>query len=217
MDSRRFDHLAKQIAAPLSRRAALRRLAGSAVAVGLVGQTSVLAAQSTPVVEEITEDVCVFNFEADVRSGPSAGLALVGVLRVPAQTTGTFDDGVLIVADPANPDVITSITVVGQANGRAINLLLDVGDGDAVYGVGTLETDLATCTGRVGGPLVGPAPGDQGDWAASVRPGAGGYGPERGCSVNVACLSCQVAASEAYQTPAGPQTYAACRATGACC
>ena len=55
------------------------------------------------------------------------------------------------------------LAAVGQANGRVINLLITVADGQTLFGVGTLAEPLDVCRGPMGGPFVGPAEGDQGD------------------------------------------------------
>jgi len=55
---------------------------------------------------------------------------------------------------------------VGQANGRAINLIFDLGQNHLIYGVGTLQNPIQMCKGSVGGPFVGPAEKDTGSWLA---------------------------------------------------
>ncbi len=99
-----------------------------------------------------------------MRQGPSAGTVYDGVLALRVGQAGSIDDGVLVV------DGETAIPVVGQATGRAINLLFSMEDAPPLYGVGTLENDISQCTGQMGGPFAGPQPGDGGDWAGIVNP-----------------------------------------------
>jgi hypothetical protein len=102
--------------------------------------------------------VCVVPFEIAVRHGPSAGLSLEGVLALTIE-----HDGAIKRASFAVPDR-PEIPVVGQANGRAINLFFDLGDEGMLFGVGTAQYDIRECRGPMGGPFTGPLPGDLGDW-----------------------------------------------------
>jgi hypothetical protein len=102
--------------------------------------------------------VCVVPFEATVRLGPSAGLALQGVLTLQIEPDGRIDTGTFALADGS------TIQVIGQANGRAINLFFDLEDGAFIAGVGTAQYDIRECRGAMGGPFTGPLPGDLGDW-----------------------------------------------------
>jgi hypothetical protein len=84
----------------------------------------------------------------------------------------------------------TSVPVVGQSTGRAINLLFTVGDGQYLFGVGTMEHDLATCDGAMGGPFVGPQPGDAGDWELIAS-------SQTGLDANDICGACIAACQDA--------------------
>jgi len=108
--------------------------------------------------------VCVMSFEANVRHGPSAGLALQGVLTLQVEPDGRIDTGVLALADGS------TIPVVGQTNGRAINLFFDLGDGTFIAGVGTAQYAVRECRGPMGGPFTGPLDGDAGDWFVDQNP-----------------------------------------------
>ncbi len=105
--------------------------------------------------------VCMRQFEMTVRQGPSAGLQLAGTLVLNVEPSGSINKGSLVLESGGE------VRVTGQVTGRAINLLFDIGDGRLLFGVGTLENYISLCTGAMGGPLVGPRPGDLGDWAAS--------------------------------------------------
>jgi hypothetical protein len=85
------------------------------------------------------------------------------------QADGSVDQGALV----TGPGDATS--VVGQVDGRAVNLLFTVGDGRYLYGVGVAERSFAegaqqAVDGRMGGPFVGPLVGDTGDWASCCCP-----------------------------------------------
>jgi hypothetical protein len=108
---------------------------------------------------------CHIPFEAEVRSGPNAGLAVAGELMLAAEADGSTI-GALVLADG------TKIPLVGQVSGRAVHLLfmLDVSaDASAprvILGTGTALTDIddETCGTWLGGPFSGPDEGDLGDW-----------------------------------------------------
>ncbi len=106
---------------------------------------------------------CRGEFEATVHQGPNAGLELIGELEMNIEETGSVS-GTLIGEDGEVP-------VVGQADGRAINLVFDLGDGRKVFGVGAAEEDLRECEGDFGGPLEGPDSGDLGGWRAGYALG----------------------------------------------
>jgi hypothetical protein len=106
---------------------------------------------------------CALPFEATVRQGPSTGTALVGTLNFTVDADGGIT-GTL--AQDGQPDIL----VVGQAQGRAINLAFDLSTADTpgvfIFGVGTAidPVDSELCGTALGGPFVGPAEGDSGDW-----------------------------------------------------
>jgi hypothetical protein len=165
MDARRLDAVARALAARFPRRAAV---GAAAAALGAVRPIRAAAAGATPAPETAT--ACVMAFDATVRQGPSAGRRLWGALGLRVAADGAIDRGVLVGPDGELP-------VVGQAVGRAVHLLLRLPDGRQVFGVGTAGEHLASCPpldadGRptvafdVGGPFVGPDPGDAGGWLA---------------------------------------------------
>jgi hypothetical protein len=67
----------------------------------------------------------------------------------------------------AQPDGV-QLPVSGQADGRALNLLFDLGNGQHVFGAGTTQFDLRECRGAGGGPFSGPMTGDIGDWGFAL-------------------------------------------------
>ena len=122
---------------------------------------------------------CSTAFEVTIHDGPTAPLMLAGGLTLQIEPSGSFVGTLnrrLQNADEVEPLGVLparDIPVVGQVNGHAINMLFDLGDGAHVYGVGTAESDLNACDGvipgTIGGPAVGPGPGDRGDWEGRPR------------------------------------------------
>lgn len=108
---------------------------------------------------------CSIPFEASVRSGPNAGFSVTGELQLVAEADGSVT-GALMLEDGAQ------IPLVGQVNGRAINLLFavdispDAASPRVIFGTGTALTpiDAETCGTWLGGPFSGPDAGDLGDW-----------------------------------------------------
>ncbi|HET8524769.1 MAG TPA: hypothetical protein VFL82_16180 [Thermomicrobiales bacterium] len=133
-------------------------LAGLGIALGRASAPIPVTAQSEP---------CTISFLGTVRLGPSAGQLLhggatpgelQGSLTFTSDQTGAIGMGQLQLPDG------TIVPVVGQHNGRAINLRLDMGNQQVLVAVGTAAQDLATCQGAVDGLLTGPHTGDLGDW-----------------------------------------------------
>lgn len=104
---------------------------------------------------------CMIDFEATVRQGPSSGVALRGIFDFKVDEAGVLY-GKLMQADQSE------IQAAGQVNGRAVNLVFELGEDQLVFGVGTAKVRITndTCGLALGGPFVGPAPGDAGDWLA---------------------------------------------------
>jgi hypothetical protein len=101
---------------------------------------------------------CRGSFTATVYRGLDTGLSVQGELTLQADASGSVT-GVL--KQTNGPQVVS---IVGQANGRAINLLFDLGKKQLLFGVGTMQNDLRACEGQAGGSLVGPREADSGDW-----------------------------------------------------
>ena len=169
MDGHRFDRISRGLAHGLTRRAALRSAGAGGLAAAAAAGIRRAGAQETA--------ACELPLELAVRQGPNAGLAWRGTLRLALDGDGGLSGVYLARRDEAGNEVATAtpegdptagtieLPVVGQATGRAINLMITVGDGQYVFGVGTLERPLDQCGGEMGGPFVGPEAGDTGDWA----------------------------------------------------
>lgn len=115
---------------------------------------------------------CLIDFEATVRQGPSSGVALLGVLDFKVDGAGVLY-GKLMQKDGGE------LLVAGQVEGRAVHLVFDLGDEQNVFGVGTAKAQITndTCGLALGGPFVGPAAGDSGDWLAKRLGGNPGSTP----------------------------------------
>ena len=80
----------------------------------------------------------------------------------------------------------SSLPVVGQATGHALDLRIGVGPGRALVAVGVGEQPVTQCLGAFDGPATGPQVGDLGEWHATAGvqnlPGAarGGRHRDRG-------------------------------------
>lgn len=121
---------------------------------------------------------CLLNFEATVRQGPSKGVTLKGVFDFKVDETGNLH-GKLLQNDQSE------VLAAGQVIGRAIHLVFAVGKDQDIFGVGTAKTKINndTCGLALGGPFVGPAPGDSGDWLAIKR----GVNPASTPACDVGC------------------------------
>jgi hypothetical protein len=176
MDSRRFDAIARSAAIPATRRSAL----GALISGSLLGAFGLGQAETAPVAAQ--GGLCVLDFTATVRQGPSAKRPLVprgtsgelrGFLRFALSGSGDLQQADLLLDDG------TSLPVVGQATGHGFQARIDLGQGRALVAVGVGEQDLTRCLGRLDGPASGPEPGDLVDWHATagvqnLPPGSGG-------------------------------------------
>lgn len=104
---------------------------------------------------------CLIDFEATVRQGPSSGVALLGVFDFKVDEEGVLYGKLM---QEAGGEILAA----GQVVGRAVHLVFDLGEDQTVFGVGTAKVRITndTCGLELGGPFVGPAPGDAGDWLA---------------------------------------------------
>jgi hypothetical protein len=123
------------------------------------------------------------HLEVTIHEGPSAisgPVTLSGNLRLKIDPSGGFT-GVLTPSEGQSSVIFgnlsvedpTRIDVVGQINGRAFNLILELGNGKRIYGSGTMKNDLSKVkdAGGIGGTATGPESGDRDDWICdgSVR------------------------------------------------
>lgn len=104
---------------------------------------------------------CVVNFEATVRSGPSAGTALVGFAMFQTDASGALTNAYFHTVDGQR------VPITGRAQGNTVELNFDLGSGRTIHGTGTLHHPLGACSGAMEGPFTGPSEGDRGDWLAN--------------------------------------------------
>lgn len=121
---------------------------------------------------------CLIDFEATVRQGPSSGVALLGVFDFQVDEAGVLY-GKLMQENGGE------ILAAGQVIGRAVHLVFDLGEDQTVFGVGTAKVRITndTCGLALGGPFVGPTPGDAGDWLAKRL----GGNPSSTISCDISC------------------------------
>jgi|GEM_PF-2055832 len=172
MDPNRFDGITRRYATTTTRRAAIRGLAGG----GLLAALGFRGAASNNVV--MAASTCTWNWTGNVRLGPDTGVLMVagasqpgeitGTLSLPIGDDGAIDQGQLVLADG------TTMTVVGHAAGRGVNLRLQGANGAMLIAVGTGEQAITNCAGSIDGPLTGPQLGDLGEWHAVASGAAGG-------------------------------------------
>jgi hypothetical protein len=105
--------------------------------------------------------ICTIDFEASIHSGPNAGLDLRGNLTLTIDPSGAVTG---ILSQPSDGD----LNVIGQVNGLAINLALELAPDTYIFGVGTLTHNISDCTGQIGGLFAGPQAGDLGDWGYGI-------------------------------------------------
>ncbi len=168
MDPNRFDALTRRTATASTRRDAIRAFAGGGL----------LAAIGLKAVPAAAQDTCTLDWTGNVRLGPDAGVMIVPGAAQPGELKGTMSlsfggDGAIDQGQLQLPDG-TTMTVVGQATGRALNLRLTDATGRVLVAVGTGEQPISACSGRIDGSLTGPQNGDLGDWHAVASGGTGG-------------------------------------------
>jgi hypothetical protein len=168
MDPNRFDALTRRTATASTRRDAIRAFAGGGLLAAIGLKAAPAAAQGT----------CSMEWTGNVRLGPDAGAMIVPGAAQPGEVKGTMSltlgsDGAIEQGQLTLPDG-TSMTVVGQATGRALNLRLTDGSGRVLVAVGTGEQPISACSGRIDGSLTGPQNGDIGEWHAVASGATGG-------------------------------------------
>jgi hypothetical protein len=101
------------------------------------------------------------HFTAKVYNGPDKGMLLNGTLSLHIAPGTGATTGSLIRMDGMR------VPVGGRVQNGAVNLFFDLSRQNHLFGVGTMVYYTPTMQMLLGGPLVGPRPGDSGDWAAN--------------------------------------------------
>ncbi|MFL5760007.1 MAG: hypothetical protein ACJ789_09720 [Thermomicrobiales bacterium] len=165
MDGDRFDRISRSIAERSTRRQALVRLGGGGFAASLLGLAGVRA--TTAQDDEIK--TCHLTLSARFAVGPDKGKDLKGDLTLKiGALDGAIDDGSFKDKGGATYDV------VGQATGRALNLLFTGGDEETIALSGTAQRDVVLCRGSMQGTFGGPDIEDLGTWKATRKASATG-------------------------------------------
>ena len=126
----------------------------------------IVGAMATTLQAHEGEHECAMDFEATVWQGPSAGMTFVGELTFLFDETGAVEGNFVGLEGE-------SVPVAGQINGRAVNLIFNLGEDRYLFGVGTAWSPVEgeNCGDVLGGPFTGPEAGDSGDWKGKGRPG----------------------------------------------
>jgi hypothetical protein len=163
MDGEKFDDLSRSLASRANRRQTLRAAGKGglfAAAAGALGLGGAKAANSTQPVD------CTMPFLSKAQAGKNKGHRYDGDLKITIETDGAIDNGTLTTADG------TTYDVVGQTDGRSIQLRVKLGADRVLALFGTAEEDLVLCRGRVDGVFSGWAESDLGTWTLGVKPAA---------------------------------------------
>ena len=117
---------------------------------------------------------CEYRFEATVRSGPDAGLALNGTLAL-MQNSDTAAVGYVYSLD----QTATAVPVLAELGDQnAVTLTFTLAADESIIGTGYLTANINSCFGGIEGVLTGPTSGDVGDWIGTS------------CTLNPSSASC---------------------------
>ena len=100
---------------------------------------------------------CVGDFEATVRSGPSAGAMVYGGFAMEE-----LEDGSLSTTIMTQDGEILPVATLSE---EGLELQIEMPNG-TIVGLDPSMTDMQSCPSVIEGDLVGPAEGDAGDWLA---------------------------------------------------
>lgn len=200
MDPNRFDNWARNRAARLSRRDALK-LAGASVSTAALVSTAPVLAQAS----------CRLTLHAETLAGPSAPTVYDGTLEFQLGSDGAITTGAFTTAaGDAHP-------VSSQTAGRALDVLISLGGNQTLILSGTGAEAIAACPASAAGILTGPQPGDFGAWQSTMGTSAGAA-PSSGSASSSAGSSSASSGQSSLSCPA-PQTSCgqACCPGGATC
>jgi hypothetical protein len=184
MEPKRFDELSRSLASHPTRRRGLLASGGGAL-LGLLGlhaaraqdddlgdggdqtpeSTAEPAGEAPGDTGANADDLCVMEFTATVRTGPT--LERSGDAALTGQLSFRLGDDAEIVPDDSQleADGGNRYPVTGQTRGRAVSLRISMGP-STIVAVGTAEQPARACSGEIRGVTTGPLPGDLGDWVA---------------------------------------------------
>jgi hypothetical protein len=160
MDANRFDRWTRTRAAAANRRTFLGW--------SLVAGTASALARFYPVAAQ-TGGSCTYSIT--LTSSTTSGAAVSGTLVIDIGVDGAIDTGSLTLqGQPA-------ASVVGQAQGPAVELLAALDDGSLLSLIGVSETDVITCSDPVFGSLANVDSRQIGTWLATPGNAASSSGP----------------------------------------
>ncbi|MCA9859299.1 MAG: hypothetical protein KC438_06225, partial [Thermomicrobiales bacterium] len=171
MDGTRFDNLA--------RRFSRRKAVGAAGAAGL----ATAMAKVLPSHAQGGDVTCQMSIQALTSAGPSFDILYSGVLEITIAEDGGIDSGSF------TPVGGVSVPVVGEVDGRALDLRVMFPTGQHLVLSGTGENDIETCSGALSGVFGGPELGDTGSWLIDpsqsqlIDNGSGGFATATATSV----------------------------------
>lgn len=110
---------------------------------------------------------CTNLFEAIVREGPNAGLAVTGLLILPVPDAQGAFSGQLYPAGADGAYEDAPLTVSGEATDTTLSLTLTTASGQVLQGTGPIDAPMDSCPEPIEGTLTGPEAGDVGDWGGT--------------------------------------------------
>ena len=125
--------------------------AGTLGGLGAVLGVRALSAQGTV-------QICALPIYAEVYVGPYLGTEYEGAISLDIDETGAIESGTFQTIDGQ------SVPLVGQADGRALDLRIDLGNGLLLTLTRTAELPFSVCQGAAAGSFAGPEMGDMGTW-----------------------------------------------------
>jgi hypothetical protein len=159
MDANRFDRWTRARAASANRRSFLgwSLVAGTATALARVHTT---AAQSG----------ATCTYAVTLTSSTTAGATVAGTLVIDIGADGAVDTGSLSLQGQA------AASVVGQAQGPAVELLAALADGSLLSLIGLSASDIFSCSDSIFGSLANADSDQLGTWLATPDNSASGSG-----------------------------------------
>lgn len=208
MDQNRFDGFSRSLATRTSRRRAVRQVGAGGVLGGLGAVLGVHSLRAQGTVQ-----TCSLPIYARVYLGPYLDTEYEGTLSLDIDETGAIDSGTFQTIDGQ------SFPLVGQADGRALDLRIDLGNDLLLTLTGTAENDFSICQGAAAGSFGGPEMGNMGTWTTVSD---GGTLSPPGTTPTETPNPCAAVSCFAPQTPNPSTCECECAAPlvtcgGACC
>jgi hypothetical protein len=160
MDGKSFDSWTRTRATATNR----RKVLGLSLTAGLAAAASRLHPASAQFGGG-GSGTCTYKVSLTSSLDPSASVS--GSLVIDIGDDGAIDTGSLTLTGQAQS------SVVGQANGRAIDLLVSLSDGTTLSLTGVGTSDISSCQASILGPLANPDTGQIGTWQANSGSGSG--------------------------------------------